>query len=158
MPDVRDGRGQQRRPSEFKELSFDDQTVAKAALACLNANLFYWFITVFSDCRHVNKREVDALPVGLKRLAGGNLGQRLEKLSLTLMHDLNTNSERREMCFSHDNLTVQCIIPKFCKPTIDQIDRVLAQHYGFTDEELDFIINYDIKYRMGQEEQREGEE
>jgi hypothetical protein len=27
---------------------------------------------------------------------------------------------------------------------------VLAQHYGFTDEELDFIINYDIKYRMGQ--------
>ena len=27
--------------------------------------------------------------------------------------------------------------------------RVLAEHYGFTDEELDFIINYDIKYRMG---------
>jgi hypothetical protein len=23
------------------------------------------------------------------------------------------------------------------------------KHYGFTDEELDFIINYDIKYRMG---------
>ena len=28
---------------------------------------------------------------------------------------------------------------------------VLARHYGFTDEELDFIINYDIKYRMGDE-------
>jgi hypothetical protein len=26
-----------------------------------------------------------------------------------------------------------------------------AQHYGFTDEELDFIINYDIKYRMGRD-------
>ena len=35
------------------------------------------------------------------------------------------------------------------KPIIDKIDRVLAQHYGFTDEELDFIINYDIKYRLG---------
>jgi len=34
---------------------------------------------------------------------------------------------------------------------IDEIDRVLARHYGFTDEELDFIINYDIKYRMGSE-------
>lgn len=33
----------------------------------------------------------------------------------------------------------------------DEIDQVLAQHYGFTDEELDFIINYDIKYRMGRE-------
>ena len=35
------------------------------------------------------------------------------------------------------------------KPIIDEIDTVLAEHYGFTDEELDFIINYDIKYRMG---------
>jgi hypothetical protein len=34
---------------------------------------------------------------------------------------------------------------------------VLARHYDFTDEELDFIINYDIKYRMGRDEQ-EGEE
>ena len=30
-------------------------------------------------------------------------------------------------------------------------DRVLAAHYGFTDDELDFIINYDIKYRMGRD-------
>lgn len=28
----------------------------------------------------------------------------------------------------------------------------LAEHYGFTPEELDFIINYDIKYRMGADE------
>ena len=27
--------------------------------------------------------------------------------------------------------------------------RTLMRHYGFTDEELKFIINYDIKYRMG---------
>jgi len=26
---------------------------------------------------------------------------------------------------------------------------LLARRYGFTDEELEFIINYDIKYRMG---------
>ena len=33
-------------------------------------------------------------------------------------------------------------------PIIDDIDKVLAKHYGFTEEELDFFINYDIKYRM----------
>jgi len=33
----------------------------------------------------------------------------------------------------------------------------MPRHYGFTDEELDFIINYDIKYRMkGAEEKDEG--
>jgi len=34
-----------------------------------------------------------------------------------------------------------------------EIDRALAQHYGFADEELDFIINYDIKYRMGAQDE-----
>jgi len=46
--------------------------------------------------------------------------------------------------------------PAKSKPIIDEIDKVLAQHYGFTDEELDFIVNYDIKYRMVGE--LEGEE
>ena len=32
-----------------------------------------------------------------------------------------------------------------------EIDTILAVHYGFTAEELGFIINYDIKYRMGKE-------
>ena len=35
---------------------------------------------------------------------------------------------------------------------------MLAQHYGFTDEELDFIINYDIKYRMGKQLEKEQDE
>ena len=62
------------------------------------------------------------------------------------------------MRFSHDTLKVQCIIPKYSKSIIDEIDRVLAQHYGFTDEELDFIINYDIKYRMGRDAEGDGDE
>jgi hypothetical protein len=68
------------------------------------------------------------------------------------MTDLSANSVQRRMRFSHDTLTVQCIIPKLSKPIIDQIDSALAQHYGFTEEELEFIVNYDIKYRMGQED------
>jgi len=34
-------------------------------------------------------------------------------------------------------------------------DCVLARHYGFTDEELGFILNYDIKYRMGRDTENE---
>jgi hypothetical protein len=44
------------------------------------------------------------------------------------------------------------------KDAIDKIDIALGKCYGLTDDELDFIINYDIKYRMGQEaEEEEGE-
>lgn len=41
------------------------------------------------------------------------------------------------------------------KYLMDEIDTVLAEHYGFTEEELDFIINYEIKYRMGKENNEE---
>jgi len=34
---------------------------------------------------------------------------------------------------------------------------VLAVHYGFTAEELDFILNYDIKYRLGRDTESEDE-
>ena len=37
------------------------------------------------------------------------------------------------------------------KPMIDVIDVALAKGYSLTKEELDFIINYDIKYRLGRE-------
>jgi hypothetical protein len=43
------------------------------------------------------------------------------------------------------------------KPIIDQIDQLLAEHYGFSAEDVDFIVNYDIKFRMGQNEAEEVE-
>jgi hypothetical protein len=157
VPRVLDGQGKERPPSEFKTLTFSTDLQAKAALCCLNSHLFYWFITVFSDCRHVNKREINSFPVALDSLAQGPHGLLLAELAKELLDELQANSEERQMTFSHDTLTIQTIIPKLSNHTIEKIDRVLAQHYGFTDEELDFIVNYDIKYRMG-DELFEGEE
>jgi len=149
-PEVLDGSGVRRRPSEFKEIRFRTRAMADAALCCLNSNLFYWFVTVFSDCRHVNKREVEAFPIALDVLAGGPQARELAKLARQLMQDLDAKSERRAMRFKHDHLTVQCIIPRLSKPLLDAIDSALAQHIGFTDAEADFLINYDIKYRLGE--------
>ena len=131
--------------------AFQTEAQAKMALGCLNSNLFYWFVTVFSDCRHVNKREVDAFPISLDAIARSS-GNALVKLAEILMGDLQWNSVERTMRFSHDTLRVQCIYPKASKPIIDKIDGVLAKHYGLTDEELDFIVNYDIKYRVGSDD------
>jgi hypothetical protein len=64
--------------------------------------------------------------------------------------DLRCHAENRVRVYK-GRKAVQCLSFRVnqSKPIIDEIDRVLARHYGFTDEELDFIINYDIKYRMG---------
>ncbi len=156
-PRVLDGDGKRRPPSEFKELRFDSDDHAKIVLCCLNSNLFYWFVTVFSDCRHVNKREVDAFPINLLALSDSPQKKPLLRLATALMGDLKKHSENRTMRFKHDTLTVQCIYPKASKPILDEIDTVLAGHYGFTAEELDFILNYDIKYRLGRDTESEEE-
>ncbi len=76
----------------------------------------------------------------------------LLELSVLLEKDFNVNKEKLIT-----NSSTRGVIESFVyrkkksKPIIDQIDTVLAQHYGFTEDELDFIINYDIKYRMGKE-------
>jgi hypothetical protein len=156
IPKVYDGNGKLRPPSELKALTFSKKDEATATFCILNSTLFRWFINVFSDCRHVNKREVEGFRCDLQKLLekhrdtvrdlGGKLGKSLEK-----------TSEFREMKFKHDKLRVQCIIPKFSKPILDEIDRVLARHYGFTAEELDFILNYDIKYRLGRDIESDAE-
>jgi hypothetical protein len=35
------------------------------------------------------------------------------------------------------------------KPILDEIDTALAKHFDLSERELDFIVNYDIKYRVG---------
>ena len=41
------------------------------------------------------------------------------------------------------------LYPRRSKPLLDQIDRVLAEHYRLTEEELEFVVHHDLKYRMG---------
>ena len=66
------------------------------------------------------------------------------------MKDLKGNTVRRNIPYKATGIvSYDEFYPRKSKSIIDEIDQVLAKHYGFTDEELDFIINYDIKYRMG---------
>jgi len=158
MPLVYNAQGQVREPSELKTIAFDTPSIRNVFLSILNSNLFYWFLTIYSDCRHLNKREVYAIKFDFERASQKNI-QELSDLSNQLMKDLDERSKMLEMQYKqHGTLRIQCFYPKHSKPIIDEIDRVLAQHYGFTPEELDFIINYDIKYRMGRDNGEESEE
>ena len=80
------------------------------------------------------------------------LRQSLVSLNEKLELDLKNNSRRRIYVYrTTGRVEYDEFYMKLSKPIIDEIDKVLAKHYGFTEEELDYIINYDIKYRMGDE-------
>jgi hypothetical protein len=155
-PKVFDGKGKLRPPSEFKELKFNSSTQSKVAYCLLNSNLFRWFVDITSDGSHLNKREIDSFPIDLTEKAFN--WSPIEKISKDLSTSLLDNSEYRTMKYTHDTLKIQCIIPKLSKSIIDKIDKVLASHYSLTDEEVDFLVNYDIKYRLGKDLESDDEE
>jgi hypothetical protein len=91
-----------------------------------------------------------------------NLKIELVKLGKRLQKDLQDNSivQVRNYSARGRSFTMekQYFYIKKSKEIIDEIDTVLAKHYDFTSEELDFIINYDIKNRLGKELEGEDEE
>ena len=142
----RDG---ERISTSVKSLHLTNALDAKAVVATLNSSLFYWWFVVLSDCRSLSRREIRNFPSGLAQM-DASLKQRLSALTDELMADLKRHARRKETLYRATGRVVYDeFYPRHSKPIIDKIDRVLAEHYGFTDEELDFIINYDIKYRMG---------
>jgi len=96
-------------------------------------------------------REVGSFPIELEHI-DKIPSQELINLNNKLMESYMRNKSRKSTYYkTTGNVEYDEFYPKLSKPIIDEIDAVLAEHYGFTPEELDFIINYDIKYRMGKE-------
>ena len=141
--------GHQIVPTELKELVFDEK-YQDIILAVYHSSLFYWFTYSFSDCRNINKPEVEDFQINLDTCKQ-NYSRLLGSLSLKLSKDLQANSQFLEYNYSSGWRRFQAFYPRKSKSIIDEIDKLLARHYGFTEEELDFIVNYDIKYRMGDE-------
>ena len=149
VPGIWDANGEQRDPSELKSLAFDTQTQRDVCLATLNSSLFYWLLTVCSDMRNLNKRDVVGMPLGLSSMSA-EVERSLATLSRALMEDFRANSQVLEMNYERlGTLRIQCIYPKVSKALIDSIDACLAEHFDLSDAELDYIVNYDIKFRVG---------
>jgi hypothetical protein len=137
--------------TQVKILRVASEPDSQAVTAMLNSSLFYWWYIICSDGRHLNLREILRFPSGLGEMPKA-LKQRLGELTTQLMADLRRNSRRREAYYKTTGKVVyEEFYPRLSKPIIDEIDDVLGQHYGLSDEELGFIINYDAKYRMGDE-------
>ena len=138
-----------KKSDDYKPYCLASRQLNLAALSMINSNLFFFLWYSFFEGYHCGKHEITSFPFGLSRMNEG-LRTKLELLADRLMVDIERNSTRKSAQYkATGRITYQEFYPSRSKPIIDKIDRVLAKHYGFTDEELDFIINYDIKYRMG---------
>lgn len=124
---------------------FDPRAIA----AILSSTTFWWWYTIASNLRDLNPADIQAFRVNDAILHDPELIKAGEEY----LDDLDRNSLMltREQRQTGTTQTQSFKIQR-SKPLIDNIDCLLAPHYGFSDEELDFIVNYDIKYRMGANE------
>jgi hypothetical protein len=123
----------------------------KPLVALYASSLFYWYWRTVSNCRHLTNREFSAFPLSTDAFAEPTR-QTLSALTDRYEESLKATAMRKTTENARSGTIVQdeYFVSK-SKPIIDAIDAVLAKCYGLSEEELDFIINYDIKYRLGSE-------
>lgn len=134
--------------SRETSMSLGEELSSKTAVAIFSSNLFWWWYTITSNLRDLNPSDIKGFRFSSEIATDNAIKEKGEEY----LKDLENNSTMliREQKNKGTTETQSFKISK-SKPIIDEIDKLLAKHYGFTEEELDFIINYDIKYRMGDE-------
>lgn len=152
--------GIQTTTGEMKPVYAISEDVKYILVSILSSSAYFLHYITWSSCQVINSRDFE-FPFDIEKLSDP-LKKKLVKLGGQLQKDLGENSTINLRNYASKGRTFtmekQYFYIKKSKAIIDEIDTVLAAHYGFTPEELDFIINYDIKYRMGKELESEEEE
>ena len=124
----------------------DPRTLSLAA-GVLNSNLYWFFYVVFSSFHHLNTCDMLEFPADFDRMSG-KTAEALIAAEKRLMQHLRCNSEvRLRVHRGGKESKAQTFFPSRSKTLVDDIDRVLADFYGLTAEEVDYVISYDTKYR-----------
>ena len=142
--------GTRTKSSRESQIYFSNKKYKQIALAIYNSNLYWWYYTTHSNCRDLNPFDLTSFPIDIDSIPL-EIVTELQNLVAKLMIDLTKNSQyavRKHI--GHSPVKYQVISPKKSKNIIDSIDRELAKIYGFDDQETNFLINYDKKFRLSE--------
>lgn len=123
---------------EYKEFGCSSE-MRPYLLAILNSNLFFLYWTIVSDCWHITNKELseffvptNGVCLDMFRILTSKLERKLERTKKYI------GSVQTQYEYKH----------RECKPEIDAIDDALQEIYGLTDDEVAFLKEYKLKYRM----------
>lgn len=123
---------------EYKEFGCSSE-MKPYLLAILNSNLFFLYWTIVSDCWHITNKELseffvptNGVCLDMFRILTSKLERKLERTKKYI------GSVQTQYEYKH----------RECKPEIDAIDDALQEIYGLTDDEVAFLKEYKLKYRM----------
>lgn len=107
-------------------------------LAILNSNLYFLYWTIVSDCWHITGKEISEFVIPINgidfeafKTLTSNIEKRLEETKKYI------GSKQTAYEYKH----------KDCKPEIDAVDDALKGIYNLSDDEIEYLRNYKVRYR-----------
>ncbi len=137
--------------SAERVIYFSSKKIANAIGCILSSNLSFWFYQIYSDNLNWKNYEVENFTIPM--LSTDNI-QYLDNLYSYYLADIERNANVRFSSGSSSyNVTSfkEYKIGK-SKAIIDEIDDYIGPLYGLTKEEVEFIKNYEVEFRLSDEE------
>ena len=149
-PVFKDAAGNSRDSSNLKTLTCPDKLTRDLLIGIINSSLFYFYWIVYSDDFHLLKSEIYKLPLEIDVKKYGHIYEMISLKVKELMKDFKKNSFLRRANMGQEVVVWQELKPSLSKPILDELDTLISILYGLTDEETQYIINYDVRFRMSE--------
>jgi type I restriction-modification system DNA methylase subunit len=124
---------------EYKKYMCSSNEVANLCFCILNSSLFWWYWIGVSDCWHITNKELKGFKIpNINSYEKVNyLAKKLEnKLEKTKLY---VGTKQTEYEYKH----------KECINEIHEIDDLICDLYGLTEEERIHVKNFAFRYRVG---------
>lgn len=131
--------------SKTKALNLHKEVFLEGAILVFSSTLFYWFWRVYSNCFDFTKADLRRFPIDLYKLHlfRHELSNLFDEISTELEDNGKVvvyNKSKGATRFFQNNARPS-------KPLFDKVDDLLGKIYGFSDEELQFVKTYDLRFR-----------
>jgi len=140
--------------SSAEKIVYFDKLIANSIGVILSTNLFFWYYQIFSDNLNLKYHEIESFPIPINELSEERI-KVLETLYDDYLKDIEKNAKiRTTEKYANIDTFKEYKIGK-SKKYIDAIDDFIGSLYGLNEEEIKFIKNYEIEFRLTENEENE---
>ena len=136
--------------SAERTIYFANKKIANAVGCILSSNLSFWFYQIFSDNLNWKTYEIENFTI--PQLTTDNI-EYLDKLYSRYLTGIEAKANVRttsgESTYNVGSFKEYKIVHS--KAIIDEIDDYICPLYGLTQDEIDFIKNYELEFRLAGE-------
>ncbi|MEO5949296.1 MAG: DNA methyltransferase [Candidatus Saccharimonas sp.] len=135
--------------SSEKSLTLCPELVNPVA-AVLSSTLFWWYQQVFTDGFNLKAYEIESFPIARSIVESPDIQTRLSRIYKEYAEDIEKNVNIRESNSYKNATSFKEYKIRRSMRLINEIDNQICSAYGLSDDEVNFIINYERDFRTNE--------